>query len=136
MNTHLCLVCKWITSTCIAYQNQYFLFLGCLFKVSLLDIGYVHLHVFEILSQAGICLALSGPSILYGKMQPFLNEVELHEHYYIQGPPGCSGDGIQLFAMMGTIHRVLALCVKHDSNLDTLQWVMQKLPYQKKFKEN
>lgn len=50
--------------------------------------------------RAGICLALSGPSILYGKMQPFLNEVELHEHYYIQGPPGCSGDGIQLFAMM------------------------------------
>ncbi|XP_061197779.1 uncharacterized protein LOC133205901 isoform X2 [Saccostrea echinata] len=50
--------------------------------------------------RAGICLALSGPSILYGKMQPFLNEVELHEHYYIQGPPGCSGDAIQLFALM------------------------------------
>nr|XP_022340995.1 uncharacterized protein LOC111135328 isoform X2 [Crassostrea virginica] len=50
--------------------------------------------------RAGICLALSGPSILYGKMQPFLNEVELHEHYYIQGPPGCAGDAIQLFAMM------------------------------------
>ncbi|XP_063416904.1 uncharacterized protein LOC134699224 [Mytilus trossulus] len=50
--------------------------------------------------RVGICLALSGPSILYGKMQPYLNEVELHEHCYIMGPPGCQGEAVQLFAMI------------------------------------
>jgi hypothetical protein len=63
--------------------------------------GMVYRVICIISLKAGICLALSGPSILYGKMQPYLNEVELHEHYYIQGPPGCSGDAIQLFALMG-----------------------------------
>ena len=33
-------------------------------------------------------------------MQPYLNEVELHEHCYIMGPPGCQGEAIQLFAMI------------------------------------
>lgn len=50
-----------------------------------------------------MCLAISGPTILYGKMQPYLNEVELHEHCYIQGPPGCQGEAIQLFANIGIV---------------------------------
>lgn len=50
--------------------------------------------------RVGLCLALSGPSILFGKMQPYLNEVELHEHCYIMGPPGCQGEAVQLFAMI------------------------------------
>ena len=51
--------------------------------------------------RVGICLALSGPSIWYGRMQPYLNEIELHEHYYIQGPVGCEGEAIQLCAVIG-----------------------------------
>ena len=51
--------------------------------------------------RVGICLALSGPSIWYGRMQPYLNEIELHEHYYIQGPQGCEGEAIQLCAVIG-----------------------------------
>jgi len=46
-------------------------------------------------------MAISGPTILYGKMQPYLNEVELHEHIYIKGPPGCQGEATQLFASIG-----------------------------------
>ena len=51
--------------------------------------------------RVGICMALNGPGIWYGRMQPYLNEIELHEHYYIQGPSGCQGEAIQLCAVMG-----------------------------------
>ncbi|XP_021373136.1 uncharacterized protein LOC110463111 isoform X2 [Mizuhopecten yessoensis] len=50
--------------------------------------------------RVAICMAMCGPGILYGKMQPYLNEIELHEHIYIQGPPGCQGEAIQLFALI------------------------------------
>lgn len=51
--------------------------------------------------RVGICLAISGHSIWYGRLQPYLNEIELHEHYYIQGPSGCQGEAIQLCAVIG-----------------------------------
>ncbi|XP_053375797.1 uncharacterized protein LOC123534926 isoform X2 [Mercenaria mercenaria] len=54
----------------------------------------------------GICLALSGPSIWYGRLQPYLNEIELHEHYYIQGPSGCQGEAMQLCAVIVHNHMV------------------------------
>ncbi|KAH9515088.1 hypothetical protein Btru_019168 [Bulinus truncatus] len=48
----------------------------------------------------GICLGITGPSSLYGKMFPYLNQLDLVEHYYIQGPTGCQTDAAQLFAVM------------------------------------
>lgn len=56
--------------------------------------------------RVGICLALSGPCVWYGRVQPYLNEIELHEHYYIQGPSGCHGEAIQLCAMIVHSHMV------------------------------
>ncbi|RUS74642.1 hypothetical protein EGW08_017596, partial [Elysia chlorotica] len=52
----------------------------------------------------GICLGVTGPSALYGKMWPYLSLLELHEHYYIQGPSGCETDAAQLFAVMVQKH--------------------------------
>jgi hypothetical protein len=37
-------------------------------------------------------------------MQPYLNEIELHEHYYIQGPSGCQGEAMQLCAVVGNYY--------------------------------
>ncbi|CAG5123721.1 unnamed protein product, partial [Candidula unifasciata] len=48
----------------------------------------------------GICLGVTGPAAFYGKMKPYLAQLDLHEHYYIQGPPGCETDAAQLFAVM------------------------------------
>lgn len=62
------------------------------------------------LYRAGICLALSGPCIWYGRMQPYLNDVELHEHYYIQGPSGCQGEAMQMCAMMGRVFYNYSYC--------------------------
>ncbi|KAH3888529.1 hypothetical protein DPMN_012565 [Dreissena polymorpha] len=51
--------------------------------------------------RVGICLALCGPCTWYGRVQPYLNEIELQEHYYIQGPSGCQGEAIQLCSVIG-----------------------------------
>ena len=51
--------------------------------------------------RVGICLALSGSAIWYGRVQPYLNEIEFHEHYYIQGPSGCQGETIELCGDIG-----------------------------------
>lgn len=63
--------------------------------------------------RVGICLALSGSSIWYGHMQPYLNEIELHEHYYVQGPSGCSVEAIQLCALIVYNHMV-DMIAKYD----------------------
>ena len=49
----------------------------------------------------GICLGLTAPSSLYGKLMPYLHSIDLHEHYYIQGPLGCEAEARQLFGRMG-----------------------------------
>jgi len=51
--------------------------------------------------RVGICLGLYGPCIWYGRMAPYLHEIELHEHYFIHGPPGCHEQAIQLCALIG-----------------------------------
>ncbi|XP_052800800.1 uncharacterized protein LOC128231721 isoform X2 [Mya arenaria] len=56
--------------------------------------------------RVGICLALSGPGVYYGRVQPYLTEIEFHEHYYIQGPSGCSGEAIQLCSVIVHNHMV------------------------------
>lgn len=53
------------------------------------------------LYRVGICLAVCGPCIWYGRLQPYLNEIELHEHYYVHGPSGCQGEAIELCAQIG-----------------------------------
>ena len=52
-------------------------------------------------AQVGICLGLTAPSTLYGKLMPYLHSIDLHEHYYIQGPVGCEAEARQLFGRMG-----------------------------------
>lgn len=44
--------------------------------------------------------ALSGPSILYGKAQPYLKTIDLHDHYYIQGPTEQKEEAVRVFANM------------------------------------
>ncbi|XP_078338617.1 uncharacterized protein LOC111132219 isoform X2 [Crassostrea virginica] len=44
--------------------------------------------------------ALSGPSILYGKTQPYLRTIDLHDHYYFQGPAEQKDMAVQVFANM------------------------------------
>ncbi|XP_041348903.1 uncharacterized protein LOC121368301 [Gigantopelta aegis] len=56
--------------------------------------------------RVGICLAIAGQTTLYGKLQPYLNEVELHEHYYIQGPRGSNREVHQLFTRIVYSHVV------------------------------
>ncbi|KAL5016367.1 hypothetical protein ScPMuIL_005956 [Solemya velum] len=81
----------------------------------------------------GICLAVSGPCIWYGKMQPYLNEVELHEHYYIQGPPGCAVEAMKLCGLMVNNH-ILELVIKGTIPVagvyfgrDTVRWNWEKI---------
>ncbi|XP_033747832.1 uncharacterized protein LOC117332879 [Pecten maximus] len=54
--------------------------------------------------RVAICMALSGSSILYGKMQQYLNEIELHEHIYIQGPRGHQRNVINMFVSLVYSH--------------------------------
>ena len=61
--------------------------------------------------RVGICLALSGSAIWYGRVQPYLNEIEFHEHYYIQGPSGCQGEAIQLCAVIGKTKAYKRMCL-------------------------
>ncbi|KAK3084141.1 hypothetical protein FSP39_008897 [Pinctada imbricata] len=59
--------------------------------------------------RVGICLALVGSCIWYGKMDPYLNEVELHEHIYIQGPTGGYGQALDLFSeiVYDYVHKIV-----------------------------
>lgn len=45
--------------------------------------------------------ALSGFGPLYGRMMPYLHEVELEEHYFIQGPRFARSEAIVHFAKLG-----------------------------------
>ncbi|XP_076434966.1 uncharacterized protein LOC143274879 isoform X2 [Babylonia areolata] len=54
--------------------------------------------------RVGVCLGMSAPSSLYGKVMPYLHSVELQEHYYIQGPAGCQASATQLFGRMVQAH--------------------------------
>lgn len=51
--------------------------------------------------QINVGTALSGPSILYGKAQPYLKTIDLHDHYYIQGPTEQKEEAVRVFANMG-----------------------------------
>ncbi|XP_048752215.2 uncharacterized protein LOC125663853 isoform X2 [Ostrea edulis] len=59
-----------------------------------------------------VSTAMSGPGILYGKTQPYLKKVDLHEHYYIQGPADQRDNAIQIFASMVETH-ILELIKKN-----------------------
>ena len=45
--------------------------------------------------------ALSGFGPLYGRMMPYLHEVELEEHYFIQGPRVGRSEAVVYFAKLG-----------------------------------
>lgn len=59
------------------------------------------LHRVVCFLKISVSTAMSGPGILYGKTQPYLKKVDLHEHYYIQGPADQRDNAIQIFASMG-----------------------------------
>ncbi|KAL3858247.1 hypothetical protein ACJMK2_012844, partial [Sinanodonta woodiana] len=54
--------------------------------------------------RVGICMCIAGPSVWYGKMQPYMNQIIIDEHYYIKGPAGCQEEAIQLCAVIVQNH--------------------------------
>ena len=59
-----------------------------------------------------MCGAVCGDALHYGKMDPYVNEVVMHEHCYIRGPSGAHGEAIQLYAKIGQSSDVIeALCL-------------------------
>ena len=48
-----------------------------------------------------MCGSVNGDALNYGKLDPYLNEVVMHEHCYIRGPTGCQGDAVQLYTKIG-----------------------------------
>ena len=51
--------------------------------------------------QVAMCGSVNGDALNYGKLDPYLNEVVMHEHCYIRGPTGCQGDAVQLYTKIG-----------------------------------
>ena len=46
-------------------------------------------------------MALCGFGPLYGRMTPYLHEIDLEEHYFIQGPSHTRTEAILHFAKLG-----------------------------------
>jgi len=46
-------------------------------------------------------MALCGFAPLYGRMTPYLHEIDLEEHYFIQGPSHSRTEAILHFAKLG-----------------------------------
>jgi len=46
-------------------------------------------------------MALCGFAPLYGRMTPYLHEIDLEEHYFIQGPSHSRTEVIAHFAKLG-----------------------------------
>ncbi|XP_012938073.2 uncharacterized protein LOC101862797 [Aplysia californica] len=91
-----CEACGPATAVAVLDPGAYVPVLQCV-QDFLLNKAYIHRKgPYRI----GICLGLTGPSALYGKMRPYLTQLDLDEHYYIQGPVGCQADAAQLFAVM------------------------------------
>ena len=61
---------------------------------------YSSRHFFFLL-QTIVDAALSGFGPLYGRMMPYLHEVELEEHYFIQGPRVARSEAVVHFAKLG-----------------------------------
>ena len=53
------------------------------------------------LYRVAVCCAATGPTVLYGKMDPYLREIHLDEHCYVRGPDGCSREALQLYSKIG-----------------------------------
>lgn len=51
--------------------------------------------------RVAVCCAVTGSTTLYGKMDPYLRQIELTDHCYIRGPDGCWGEAIQIFSKIG-----------------------------------
>ena len=51
--------------------------------------------------QIAMTLAVSGHSILYGRVDPYLKALELHEHCYIKGPDRCETEGVSIYTQIG-----------------------------------
>ncbi|XP_074641822.1 uncharacterized protein LOC141899427 isoform X2 [Tubulanus polymorphus] len=49
-------------------------------------------------------LALSSHTPLYGRMDPYLKQVDLHEHCYIKGPHGCAADAVAIYSKIVIDH--------------------------------
>lgn len=46
-------------------------------------------------------MALGGFGPIYGHMTPYLHEIDLEEHYFVQGPSHSRRDAIMHFAKLG-----------------------------------
>ncbi|KAK2185352.1 hypothetical protein NP493_239g03014 [Ridgeia piscesae] len=48
--------------------------------------------------KVGMSCAVSGHCTLYGVVDPYMRQIDLHEHCYITGPTGCVGDAFAVYA--------------------------------------
>ena len=64
----------------------------------------VALYEYIVILQIAICCAVSGFTTLYGKVDPYLREIELHEHCFARGPEGCWAEAVQLYSKIGKAH--------------------------------
>ena len=62
---------------------------------------FLLLTAFFFVLQTIVDAALSGFGPLYGRMMPYLHEVELEEHYFIQGPRVGRSEAVVHFAKLG-----------------------------------
>ena len=62
---------------------------------------FLLLTAFFFVLQTIVDAALSGFGPLYGRMMPYLHEVELEEHYFIQGPRVARSEAVVHFAKLG-----------------------------------
>ena len=46
-------------------------------------------------------MGLCGFGALYGRMMPYVHEIDLEEHYFVQGPSHRRGEAIHHFAKLG-----------------------------------
>ncbi|KAK3754476.1 hypothetical protein QZH41_018992, partial [Actinostola sp. cb2023] len=76
------------------------------YNALLSKLNVVHNNVSSRVTDAGIKatvgLALTGFSPLYGRMMPYINQIELEEHYFLQGPVNAKMDVMNYFTKLGT----------------------------------
>ncbi|CAH1791577.1 unnamed protein product [Owenia fusiformis] len=52
----------------------------------------------------GLCQAVTGSSLYYGTVDPYINMVLLDEHAYIKGPRGCTVEAVEIYARIVLDH--------------------------------
>ena len=71
------------------------------------QLGAWHMEMDHRFSQTVVDLGVCGFSPIYGRMMPYLHDVDLEEHYFVQGPSQRKAEAIQHFAKLGETKSLL-----------------------------